>query len=92
VEYYPKIEFTGIISLAHRKESRRGRLNVKKGIETELSCPATRIANLWVILVLSGGWGALGYTVARIIMPEEPLAQVRQAPAPQVSPQAAPNR
>jgi phage shock protein PspC (stress-responsive transcriptional regulator) len=86
VEYYPKIEFMGVISLAHRKESRQGRLNVKKGIEIELSCPATSITNLWVILVLLGGWGALGYTVAWIIMPEEPLAQVRQAPPPQVSP------
>jgi hypothetical protein len=34
----------------------------------------------------------LGYIIAWIIMPEEPLAQVSHASAPGVSPQAAPNR
>jgi hypothetical protein len=44
------------------------------------------------MLVLFGGCGVLGYIVAWIIMPEEPLAQVCHAAASGVSPQAAPNR
>jgi hypothetical protein len=44
------------------------------------------------MLVIFGGCGVLGYVIGWIIMPEEPLAQVCHAPAPGVSPQAAPNR
>jgi hypothetical protein len=44
------------------------------------------------MLVIFGGCGVLGYVVAWIIMPEEPLSQVSHASAPGVSPQAAPNR
>jgi hypothetical protein len=44
------------------------------------------------MLVIFGGCGLLGYIIAWIIMPEEPLAQVSSAPAPGVSPQATPNR
>jgi hypothetical protein len=44
------------------------------------------------MLVIFGGCGVLGYIIAWIIMPEEPIAQVSHASAPGVSPQAAPNR
>jgi hypothetical protein len=44
------------------------------------------------MLVLFGGCGLLGYIIAWIIMPEEPLSQVSHAAASGVSPQAAPNR
>jgi hypothetical protein len=44
------------------------------------------------MLVLFGGCGVLGYIVAWIIMPEEPLAQLSQASASGVSVQAAPSR
>jgi hypothetical protein len=43
------------------------------------------------MLVIFGGCGVIGYIVAWIIMPEEPLAQVSHAPVSGVSPQAAPN-
>jgi phage shock protein PspC (stress-responsive transcriptional regulator) len=40
---------------------------------------------VWATLVVFGGCGLLGYVIAWIIMPEEPLAQVSHAQAPQVS-------
>jgi hypothetical protein len=43
------------------------------------------------MLVLFGGCGVLGYIVAWIIMPEEPLSQLSHAAASVVSPQAALN-
>jgi phage shock protein PspC (stress-responsive transcriptional regulator) len=52
----------------------------------------TLVRILWVMLVIFGGCGLLGYIIAWVIMPEEPLAQISPAPAPEVSPQAAPNR
>ena len=47
---------------------------------------------LWVMRVLFGGCDMLGYIVAWIIMPEEPLRQASQASPVGVSAQAAPNR
>jgi hypothetical protein len=44
------------------------------------------------MLVLFGGCGVLGYIVAWIIMPEEPVAQASQASPAGVPTQAAPNR
>jgi hypothetical protein len=44
------------------------------------------------MLVIFGGCGLLGYIIAWIIMPEEPLSKVSPASASEVSPQAAPNR
>jgi len=43
-------------------------------------------------VVLFGGCGVLGYIVAWIIMPEEPLTQASQASPAGVSAQAAPDR
>jgi len=44
------------------------------------------------MLVIFGGCGLLGYIIAWIIMPEEPLAKVSPAPATAVTPQAATSR
>jgi hypothetical protein len=44
------------------------------------------------MLVIFGGCGLLGYIIAWIIMPEEPVAQLSHAPTLQVSPQAAPTQ
>jgi len=57
-----------------------------------LDVDPTLVRILWVMLVIFGGCGLLGYIIAWIIMPEEPLPQLSAAPAPSVSPQAAPGR
>jgi hypothetical protein len=44
------------------------------------------------MLVFFGGCGVLGYIIAWVIMPEEPLPQVCPASALGASPQAAPSR
>jgi hypothetical protein len=44
------------------------------------------------MLVIFGGCGVLGYIIAWIIMPEEPLTQISPAPASGACPQAAPSR
>jgi phage shock protein C len=62
------------------------------GFAEYLELDPTLVRILWVMLVLFGGCGVLGYIVAWIIMPEEPLSQVSHAAASGVSPQAAPNR
>jgi phage shock protein C len=51
-----------------------------------LDLDPTLVRILWVMLVIFGGCGLLGYIVAWAIMPEEPLAQVSHAPATGVSP------
>jgi phage shock protein C len=62
------------------------------GFAEYLDLDPTLVRIVWVMLVIFGGCGVLGYVIGWIIMPEEPLAQVCHAPAPGVSPQAAPNR
>jgi phage shock protein C len=57
-----------------------------------LDLDPTLVRILWVMLVIFGGCGLLGYIIAWVIMPEEPLPQVSHAPVPAVSPQASPNR
>jgi phage shock protein C len=82
---------------ASRKFLYRSRANRKiagicAGFAEYLELDPTLVRIVWVMLVIFGGCGVLGYIIAWIIMPEEPLAQVSPAPARQVSPQAAPNR
>jgi len=82
---------------ASRKPLSRSRVNRKiagvcAGFAEYLDVDPTLVRIVWVMLVIFGGCGLLGYIIAWIIMPEEPLAQVSSAPAPGVSPQAAPNR
>jgi phage shock protein PspC (stress-responsive transcriptional regulator) len=62
------------------------------GFAEYLELDPTLVRILWVMLVIFGGCGLLGYIIAWIIMPEEPLAQVSHAAASGVSPQAVPNR
>jgi phage shock protein C len=56
-----------------------------------LDLDPTLVRILWVMLVIFGGCGILGYIIAWIIMPEEPLARVSHTPATAVSPQTSPN-
>jgi phage shock protein PspC (stress-responsive transcriptional regulator) len=57
-----------------------------------LDLDPTLVRILWVMLVIFGGCGLLGYIIAWIIMPEEPLAKVSPTPAPGVAPQPATSR
>jgi len=82
---------------ASRKPLQRSRVNRKiagvcAGFAEYLELDPTLVRFLWLMLVLFGGCGLLGYIIAWIIMPEEPLSQVSHAAASGVSPQAAPNR
>ena len=62
------------------------------GFAEYLDLDPTLVRILWVMLVIFGGCGLLGYIIAWIIMPEEPLAKVSPAPATAVTPQAATSR
>jgi len=75
-----------------RSRSDRKIAGVCAGFAEYLDLDPTLIRILWVMLVLFGGCGVLGYIVAWIIMPEEPLAQASPVPASGVSAQAAPYR
>jgi phage shock protein C len=56
------------------------------GFAEYLDMDVTLVRLLWIMLVFVGGWGAIGYLVAWIIMPEEPAF----SPAPVVTQTAAP--
>jgi len=62
------------------------------GIANYLDMDATLVRILWVLLALFVGWGIVGYFIAWIIMPNEPLPQVSTAPAGSTVPQPAGNR
>jgi len=62
------------------------------GFAEYLGLDATLVRILWVMLVIFGGCGLIGYIIAWIIMPEEQPVPVRPAPTPEASPQTAPNR
>ncbi len=49
------------------------------GFAEYLDLDPTLVRILWVMLVIFGGCGLLGYIIAWIIMPEEPLARVSPA-------------
>jgi len=73
-----------------RKPLARPRLNRKiagvcAGFAQYLDLDPSLVRILWVLLVFCGGFGLLGYVVAWVIMPEEPLAAPRREPAPGVS-------
>jgi phage shock protein PspC (stress-responsive transcriptional regulator) len=76
----------------YRSRSNRKIGGVCAGFAEYLALDPTLVRIVWATLVVFGGCGLLGYIIAWIIMPEEPLAQVSHASAPQVSPQAAPKR
>jgi phage shock protein C len=81
---------------ASRKSLHRSRVNRKiagvcAGFAEYLDLDPTLVRIVWVMLAVFGGCGVLGYIIAWIIMPEEPLAELSHAPASGVSPPAAPN-
>ena len=62
------------------------------GIAEYLDMDATLVRILWVMLALFVGWGIVGYLIAWIIMPNEPLPQAASATAGSTVPQPAGNR
>ena len=82
---------------AARKPLERSRSNRKiagvcAGFAEYLDLDPTLVRIVWATLVFVGGYGLFGYIIAWIIMPNEPLAQAKPAPAAGVSPQTAPSR
>ncbi len=58
------------------------------GFAEYLDLDVTLVRLLWIMLIFFGGWGAISYLVAWIIMPEEPArsaAPVTQTAAPQAA-------
>ena len=63
-----------------RSRSNRKIAGVCAGFADYLDLDPTLVRILWAMLVIFGGCGLLGYIIAWIIMPEEPLARVSAAP------------
>ncbi len=61
------------------------------GFAEYLEVDATLVRLVWLMLAFFGGWGLIGYLIAWIIMPEEPLMFPAPAVAPPAAPQPVPN-
>jgi phage shock protein C len=61
------------------------------GFAEYLDLDVTLVRLLWIMLIFFGGWGAIAYLVAWIIMPEEPLPRPAPAVSQTVAPQPAGN-
>jgi phage shock protein C len=51
------------------------------GFADYLELDVTLVRILWLMLAFFGGWGIIGYLIAWIVMPEEPLPQAAAATA-----------
>lgn len=51
------------------------------GLAVYLDMDPTLVRLIWVMAALFAGWGLLGYLIAWIVMPEEPLYQPSWNPA-----------
>ena len=51
------------------------------GFAAYLGMDPTLVRLIWVMTALVGGWGLLGYLIAWIVVPEEPLFQPETLPA-----------
>jgi len=69
-----------------RSRSDRKIAGVCGGFADYLDLDPTLVRILWLMLVFFAGWGVLGYIIAWIVMPEEPLTR----PAPKVAVPSAP--
>ena len=60
------------------------------GLAIYLDVAATLVRLVWVLTVLFVGWGVLGYLIAWLVIPEEPLVQpaAYAAYAPETVPSA----
>jgi phage shock protein C len=57
------------------------------GFANYFDLDVTLVRIIWLMLVIFGGCGILGYLIAWIVMPEEPQAQAASAPAGSTIPQ-----
>ncbi|MGD0226377.1 MAG: PspC domain-containing protein [Terriglobia bacterium] len=62
------------------------------GFAEYLEIDATLMRILWLMLAFIGGWGILGYFIAWIVMPIEPLPQTSAVTAGPAMPQPAGTR
>ena len=79
------------------KKLRRSRTDSKiagvcGGFADYLELDVTLMRIIWLMLAFLWGWGIIGYFIAWIVMPQEPLAQPAAATSPLAIPQAAGNR
>ncbi len=83
--------FAPVVAQKKLTRSRRDRkiAGVCGGIAEYLDVDPTLTRLVWVMIALFGGWGLIGYLIAWIIVPEEPLTQA--APLSVPSPAPAPN-
>ncbi|MGD1102369.1 MAG: PspC domain-containing protein [Terriglobia bacterium] len=84
------------VSTAHKKLT-RSRTDSKiagvcGGFADYLELDVTLVRIIWLMLAVFGGWGILGYFIAWIVMPEQPLPQASAAPAGSAIPQPVGNR
>ena len=80
----------------HAKKLTRSRTDKKiagvcGGFANYLDLDVTLVRILWLMLAFFGGWGIIGYFIAWIVMPEEPLPQTSTATAGSAIPQPAGN-
>jgi phage shock protein C len=80
-----------------RKKLTRSRTDKKiagvcGGFADYFDLDVTLVRILWLMLAVFGGWGILGYFIAWIVMPQEPLAQTAAATECSSMPQPAVNR
>ena len=61
------------------------------GFADYLDMDVTLVRLIWLMLIFVGGWGLIGYIVAWIIMPTQPLAESAKASAPSAAPEPATN-
>jgi phage shock protein C len=62
------------------------------GFANYFDLDVTLVRLIWVMLAFFCGWGIIGYFIAWIVMPEEPLPQASAATTPCAVPQPAGNR
>ena len=72
-----------------RSRTDRKIAGVCAGFADYLELDVTLVRILWLMLALFGGWGLIGYLIAWIVMPQEPLRQPAVAPQPSASAQPA---
>ena len=85
---------TGVYSAKKLTRSRTDKkiAGVCGGFASYLELDVTLVRIIWLMLAVFGGWGIIGYFIAWIVMPEEPLPQASAAPVGSAIPQPAGNR
>ena len=86
---YTRVHYTQeAYALAHGQENR----GCLRRFADYLELDVTLVRIIWLMLAVFGGWGIIGYFIAWIVMPEEPLPQASAATVCSAIPQPAGNR